>query len=166
MTDEIIKTNPLSKKAIIVAIATALAMPFEGLRQYAYYDPPGILTVCYGTTTDVIKNKKYSLEECKALLNKDMLDAVESVDRCKGKSVLSDKTHAALADAVYNIGPKLTCNISASTLARKLQSGDIAGACNELPKWDKARVGGNLIALPGLTKRRAAEKQLCLEGLS
>ena len=29
--------------AAATAIATALAVPAEGLRQYAYYDPPGIL---------------------------------------------------------------------------------------------------------------------------
>ena len=40
--------TPRSKGAL--ALAVALAVPAEGLRQYAYYDPPGILTVCYGTT--------------------------------------------------------------------------------------------------------------------
>ena len=29
----------------------------------------------------------------------------------------------------------------------------------------KARVAGGLVALPGLTKRRAAEQALCLEGV-
>ena len=33
-----------------------------------------------------------------------------------------------------------------------------------LPR-DKARVGGQLVPLPGLTKRRAAERDVCLEGL-
>ncbi len=160
MTD----TNKNKKRTIVVAIAAALAMPMEGLRQFAYYDPPGILTVCYGTTTDVVKGKKYSLEECKALLNRDMIESVDAVDRCKGKSNLSEKSWAALADAVYNIGPKIVCDQSSSTLARKLAAGDVIGACNELPKWDKARVAGKMVALPGLTKRRAAEKNLCLEG--
>jgi lysozyme len=35
------------------------------------------------------------------------------------------------------------------------------GACNELPRWTLA--GGK--ELPGLVKRRAAERDLCLQGL-
>ena len=38
--------NPRNKRvAAAAAIATAIAAPAEGLRQWAYYDPPGILTV-------------------------------------------------------------------------------------------------------------------------
>ena len=45
-------------------IASAIAIPAEGLRQYAYYDPPGILTVCYGSTTNVEKGKKIAMYVC------------------------------------------------------------------------------------------------------
>ena len=37
---------------LAVAAATAIAIPAEGLRQYAYRDPVGILTTCYGSTMD------------------------------------------------------------------------------------------------------------------
>ncbi|HTD03821.1 lysozyme [Undibacterium sp.] len=47
------------------------------------------------------------------------------------------------------------------TMVRKLNAGDYAGACNELPRWVYA--GGKI--LPGLVKRRAAEQELCLRGL-
>jgi lysozyme len=144
-----------------VAIATALAIPMEGLRQFAYYDPPGILTVCYGSTTNVVKGKKYSLEECKQRLDNDMLDAVLAVERCVPG--LPDNVLAAFGDAVYNIGPRVACDRQRSTAARKLAAGDIEGACKELPKWNKARVGGVLVPLPGLTKRRNLEMALCLE---
>lgn len=144
-----------------VAIATALAIPMEGLRQFAYYDPPGILTVCYGSTTNVVKGKKYSLDECKQRLDNDMLDAVLAVERCVPG--LPDNVLAAFGDAVYNIGPRVACDRQRSTAARKLAAGDIEGACKELPKWNKARVGGVLVPLPGLTKRRNLEMALCLE---
>lgn len=143
--------------AKVLAIATSLAVPAEGLRQYAYYDPPGILTVCYGHTGGVVKDKKYSLEECKGLLDKDMLNAVEQVERCHPG--LPENVHAAFADAVYNLGPKVACDSTASKL---LSAGDVQGACRELPKWNKARVAGALVPLPGLTKRRNAEMMLCL----
>jgi lysozyme len=154
-------TDKQKRISSAVAIATALAIPMEGLRQFAYYDPPGVLTVCYGSTTDVVKGKKYSLEECKQRLDNDMLDAVLAVERCVPG--LPDNVLAAFGDAVYNIGPRVACDKQRSTAARKLAAGDIEGACKELPKWNKARVGGVLVPLPGLTKRRNLEMLLCLE---
>lgn len=159
-------TNSWSnKKKAIIAIAIAIAAPFEGLRQVAYYDPPGILTVCYGTTTNVVKNKVYSIEECKALLQKDMSDTVDAVMKCTDKLNLSVDTTAAFSDGGYNFGVSVICDPNKSTLAKKLVAGDVVGACNELTKWDKARIGGKLVSLPGLTKRRAAERALCLKGI-
>lgn len=148
------------RKARIVALAAAIAIPAEGLRQVAYYDPPGILTVCYGHTGQVEKGRKYTIAECTALLDQDMRHAVEAVDRCHPN--LPDNVLAAFADAVYNIGPTVACN---STASKMLAAGDIKGACNQLPRWNKATVGGRLIELPGLTKRREKERQLCLSGL-
>ena len=155
-------TDKQRRVAAAIAAATALAIPAEGLRQYAYYDPPGILTVCYGSTTDVQKGKKYSLDECKARLDADMLNAVLTVERCVPG--LPAPVLAAFGDAVYNIGPKVACDTNASTAARMLKAGDIAGACNQLPRWDKTRIAGLMVPLPGLTKRRAKEHDLCLEG--
>lgn len=151
------------RKAQAAALATLIAIPAEGLRQYAYYDPPGILTVCYGSTTNVEKNKKYSLEECRARLTDDMAKAIDQVDRCVPG--LPVKVLASFGDAAYNLGPTIACNKVASTAARLLSAGQIEAACNQLPRWDKARVAGVMMSLPGLTKRRAAEKALCLEGV-
>jgi GH24 family phage-related lysozyme (muramidase) len=157
--------TPRNKRiAAAAAIATAIAIPAEGLRQYAYFDPPGILTVCFGTTgPEVVKGKKYSIDECKAYLQKDMLEAVTTVDKCAPG--LPEPVLAAFADATYNLGPTIACDTSRSTAARYLKSGQITAACNQLPRWDKARVAGVMVSLPGLTKRRAAERKLCLEGV-
>lgn len=145
------------------AIATAIAIPAEGLRQYAYYDPPGILTVCRGHTgDDVQKNRFYSLAECDQYLTDDMLDAIRAVDRCAPG--LPDNVLAAFGDAVYNIGPRIACDTSRSTAARLLKAGKTSEACRELPKWNKANVGGSMVPLPGLTKRRQAEAAVCLGG--
>ena len=142
------------------ALATAIAIPAEGLRQYAYRDPPGILTVCYGTTgKDVIAGRKYSLQECKAFLDRDMLKAVQTVEKCQPG--LPENVLAAFADAVYNLGPSVACE---STAARLLRSGDISGACRQLPRWVFANMAGVNVKLPGLVKRRNAEMALCLQG--
>ena len=153
--------TPNQKRAAAAALATAIAVPCEGLRQYAYYDPPGILTVCRGHTgPEVEKNKKYSLAECDQFMTDDMRQAVAVVDQCLPG--LPVEVLAAFGDAVFNLGPTIVCDTQKSTAARKLKAKDIAGACNELPKWDKARIAGVKVALPGLTSRREKERALCL----
>lgn len=156
-----VKRSRLGK---VAALAAVIAIPAEGLRQYAYYDPPGILTVCYGSTVNVEKGKKYSLDECKARLDAEMMEAVKYVDGCVPN--LPTNVLAAFADAAYNLGPKIACNKQSSTAARLLAIGDYKGACNQLPRWNKAFVAGVAVELPGLTKRRNAERALCLEGLT
>lgn len=155
-------TDKQRRVSSAVAIATALAIPAEGLRQFAYYDPPGVLTVCYGHTgNDFKKGVKYDMAQCKQWLDDDMLNAVLAVERCVPG--LPNNVLAAFGDAVFNMGPKIACDKQRSTAARKLAAGDIDGACNELPKWNKANVAGVFIPLPGLTKRRNLEKEVCLE---
>jgi len=144
--------------ATATALATAIAVPAEGLRQWAYYDPPGILTVCYGHTgSDVVAKRQYSLSECDALLTKDMREALTTVDRCHPG--LPENVLAAFGDAVFNLGPKVACDSTASKL---LAAGEIEQACQELPRWNRARVAGVSVPLPGLTKRRNKELLLCL----
>lgn len=152
--------TPAQRKASALALAAAIAIPAEGLRYTYYYDPPGILTVCYGHTGKVDKSKTYSLAECKALLNKDMLNAVDTVERCVPG--LPAPVLASFADAVYNIGPKIACDTTRSTAARMLRLRDYFGACNQLPRWNKAVVLGVAVPLRGLTTRRDNERQLCL----
>lgn len=153
--------TPTKRNASIVALAITIATGAEGLRQYAYRDPVGILTVCYGHTGNV-ENKKYSLGECDALLTNDMKHAVDIVDECAPG--LPDKVHAAFADAVFNMGPTIACSKRKSTAARMLAEGDYVGACNQLMRWTKANVMGAMVELPGLVKRRARERELCLQG--
>lgn len=147
-----------------IAIATALAIPAEGLRRVAYRDPPGILTVCYGSTTHVQPNKVYSLAECKARLAADMLAAVEAVERCVPG--LPVPVLAAFGDAAFNLGPVIVCDPQRSTAARLLKAGRLHEACEQLPRWTYAKVAGVAVELPGLVKRRAAERALCLSGVS
>lgn len=155
---------PPKSNARVLALAIALATPAEGLRQYAYYDPPGVLTVCRGHTgPDVVKGRYYSLAECDRYMNDDMRAAVAVVDRCVPGA--PESVRAAFADAVFNLGPTIACNTAKSAAARYLAAHDWSAACDQLPRWDKARVVGVLVALPGLTKRRALERDVCWGGL-
>ena len=143
--------------AAVAALATAIAVPAEGLRQWAYYDQPGILTVCYGSTKNVEKGRFYSLDECRARLTADMMEAINAVEKCHPN--LPENIHAAFADAVFNLGPRVACD---STASRYLKAGNYEAACKELPRWAYAKVAGVSVKLPGLVKRRNAEMQLCL----
>ncbi len=117
----------------------------------------------YGHTgIDVVAKRQYSLDECRALLSADMQRAVAQVEACQPG--LPVPVLAAFADAAYNLGPIVACSRVGSTAARMLHAGDLTGACNQLPRWDMARVLGVMVSLPGLAARRAAERELCLTG--
>lgn len=155
--------TPKTKRfAAVLAATTAMAASFEGLRQYAYYDPPGILTVCYGSTTNVEKGRKYSLAECQERLDDDMTLAIGIVEGCQPG--LPEPVLIAFSDAVFNMGPTIACDRGRSTAARLLAAKKYEEACNQLPRWNKARVAGQMVELPGLTKRREAERKICLGG--
>lgn len=144
------------KAATWLAICVGCVASFEGLRTVAYIDPIGIPTVCFGETDGVRLGDRYSAEECRALLGGRVAEFGKAVDRCVTVD-LPPARKAALVSFSYNVGVSAFCG---STLVRKLNAGDTVGACNELPKWNKA--GG--VVWPGLVKRREAERQLCLEG--
>ncbi|PJE29977.1 hypothetical protein CVM39_08810 [Pseudooceanicola antarcticus] len=53
-----------------------------------------------------------------------------------------------------------------SSMSRRALAGDLAGACDALLMWNKARMKGRLQPVRGLTRRREAERDLCLQGLA
>lgn len=63
----------------------------------------------------------------------------------------------AYVSLTYNIGAGAFCK---STLVKRLNAGDYAGACAEIKRWDK--MGGKV--LRGLTARREREYQMCVRG--
>lgn len=148
----------VSLAAGAISIATAVVSFYEGYEPTAYRDPVGIPTICYGHTATVRMGQTLSQVECTALLQQDLGDAFAVVDR-RAKVELPPPTRAALASFVYNVGAG---NFARSTLLRKLNAGDLSGACHELSRWVYA--GGR--RLNGLVKRRATERELCLEGLA
>ena len=156
----------LRNKIIGVSAAGALAIAgallggddgLEGRNHVAYYDVVNVLTVCDGHTgKDIILNKKYSDAECDALLQKDLAPAQRTVDAAV-KVPLSKYQKAALYSFTYNVGQSA---FTKSTLLKKLNTGDIKGACDELRRWTYA--GGK--PWKGLQNRRDIERELCLAG--
>lgn len=148
--------------ALATVAAASIALPAEGLRRIAYKDPASITTICVGHTgPDVQMGQIKSRDECMAILSDDMRQAVEKVDRCQPGLPLS--VLIAFSDATFNAGPTVACDRKKSTAARLLSMHQYKLACQELPRWNKARIGGTLVELPGLTTRRNREMEVCLQ---
>ena len=152
--------TPAQRKAAALSVATALAVPAEGLRQFAYRDVTGLPTICFGSTAGVMMGDFRTVPECKALLTKEMYEVVSGVESCRPG--LPIRVLAAFSDAAYNVGEHIACDSSRSTAARLLAAGRYDEACQQLPKWSYARVAGVAVQLPGLVKRREMERRVCL----
>lgn len=128
---------------------------FEGLRLGAYRCPAGKWTIGYGHTgDDVDEGMSITRAEATAMLSGDVAEVVAEVNGILVWDV-TDGQFDALVDFAFNLGAQA---LKGSTLLRKLGSGDQEGAAAEFLKWDKARVNGRMVALPGLTKRRERER--------
>ncbi|EAV2866421.1 lysozyme [Salmonella enterica] len=143
-----------------VAIAAALLGGHDGLegrRYIPYRDVAGVLTVCDGHTgKDIIPGKRYTDAECDALLDKDLKRVKAQVDPLIKVSI-PESERAAFYSFAYNVG---TGAFARSTLLKKLNAGDHAGACNELKRWTYA--GGR--QWKGLVTRREIEREVCAWG--
>lgn len=138
----------------ILAAAAAIGSHYEGKLNNSYTDVGGIPTICYGHTAGVKAGDYADDAQCQKWLQGDMGEALGYVQKCITVP-LPMGALVALTDAAYNAGPAIVCG---STLQRKANAGDIAGACNELSRWVYA--GGKV--QPGLVKRRATERSVCL----
>ncbi|EBV9933594.1 lysozyme [Salmonella enterica subsp. enterica serovar Anatum] len=146
-----------------IAIASALITGptgndgLEGVRYKPYRDVVGIWTVCYGHTgNDIMIGKTYTESQCKALLNKDLNTVARQINPYI-KVPIPETTRGALYSFVYNVG---TGNFRTSTLLRKINQGDIKGACDQLRRWTYA--GGK--QWKGLITRREIEHEVCAWG--
>jgi lysozyme len=135
-----------------VALAVPVVMLWEGLENDPYKDIVGITTVCYGETKGV-QPRRYSDEECASMLITRLGQFNAEIGRCITRPV-PDNVRAAVLSWAYNVGSDAACK---STLMRRLNAGDIAGACAELSRWTMA--GGKVVK--GLVNRRVHERALC-----
>ena len=130
---------------------------------HAYIDIAGVATVCDGLTHGVTRLTTKSPQQCM-----DMLDAQLNVDAVAVQSCTPlEKTRwgyqlAAFVDFAYNLGDRAWCHSSA---AKRVRAGDVAGACDLLLRYNKARVHGRLVPVADLTRRRKREREYCRTGL-
>lgn len=135
-----------------------LTKPSEGFRSRPYRCPAGIWTIGYGTTRypdgrAVSPNDPAITETQAAALLLANLGEYEAAVNRYVVVPLTQNQFDALVDFAYNAG---TQNLRTSTLLRKLNAGDYAGAAREFDKW----VYGGGKKLDGLVTRRKAEREL------
>lgn len=135
---------------------------FEGCSLAAYPDPASggePWTIGYGWTHPVDGRPIYAgmtikQETAERLLKIGLVSYENDVSRLVKVGVTQGQFDA-LVSFTYNLGAR---SLSTSTLLRKLNSGDYAGAADEFLRWNKA----NGKVLNGLTRRREAERALFL----
>ncbi len=127
----------------------------EGLRTTSYRCPAGIPTIGYGHTGPEVKDgQTITKEEADRLLRDDVKNAERAIKRLV-KVQLTQGQFDALVSFTFNLGAG---NLQTSTLLKKLNAGDYAGAAEQFLVWNKA--AGKV--LPGLVKRRERERQCFL----
>lgn len=148
--------NAIGALTLSASALVALVM-HEGYSDKAIIPVPGdVPTIGFGNTEGVKMGD--TITPPKALQR-----SLASVQKFEGaikncvKVPLYQHEYDAYVDLTYNIGHGAFCN---STLVRKLNYGDYAGACTQILVWDKFH--GK--PLRGLTIRRREEYNQCIGG--
>lgn len=134
---------------------------FEGFYPNAYRCPAGINTIGVGTIRypngkPVMLGDHCTLEQAEEYLRHELEEKAEAIRKMVTVPLAQHEFDAILSFA-YNCGTEA---LRGSTLLKKLNAGDKAGAGAEFLKWTK---GGGRV-LPGLERRRKAEKSMFLGG--
>jgi lysozyme len=128
----------------------------EGCRLSSYPDPGtggAPWTVGYGHTgPEVEEGMQITHDQATEFLKGDVKSSEAAVKRYV-EVPLSQGQYDALVDFAFNAGAG---NLQHSTLLRKVNASDFAGAAEEFGKW----VNGGGHVLPGLVRRRHAESQV------
>ena len=110
-------------------------------------------TIGFGTTAGVKMGDTITPQAAVSRALSDVSKFEGALKRCV-KVPLTQGEYDAYLSLSYNIGSGAFCG---STLVRKLNAGDYAGACEQVLVWDKA--GGRRVQ--GLTARRHREYAQC-----
>lgn len=133
---------------------------YEGFSPITYLCPAGYPTIGYGHVVreGEVFDEPITEEFACELLANDLESYAKAVERLI-KVPLSRGQFDALVSFCYNLGwGALQC----STLRSNLNRAEYMDAADQFPKWVYARVGGVLLKLAGLIKRRNSERSLFL----
>ena len=128
----------------------------EGYRETAYIPVPGDRpTLGFGDAQGVKIGQKTDPVRALIRLNFQADVFQQEMRRCIGDVPMYQYEWDAVISWAFNVGSQAACG---STLVKKLQAFDYAGACKELLRWDKFKG----VSLAGLTVRRQSEYRQCM----
>ena len=155
-------TNKLKRAAEYTPGSDAIETikKFEGLRLTAYQDSVGVWTIGYGTTriNDIPVQQGLTITKAQAeeyLMNDLNKKFVPTIQR-NTRALITQSMFDALCCFTYNVGGG---NLNKSSLLKDLNASKYLDSAAGFLQWTKA--GG--VELPGLIKRRTAEKDLFLK---
>lgn len=123
----------------------------EGVRLTAYRDAIGVWTIGVGHTgPDVKPGLTITDQRCDELLRADLTHFETVVDRVIKNPQVTQGQFDAMVSLAFNIG---AVAFAGSTLVKRFNQGDVAGAGSEFARWCKA--GGQFS--DALARRRGRE---------
>lgn len=157
----------------VIALAKPLIVQFEGYSATPYLCPAGKPTIAWGCTR-YPSGKPVTMGDYPEGISDSfagicvvsaMLRVIAGLEACLTRTPTVHQA-AALVCLAYNIGVGLHDGIKGdladSTLLAKFNADDIASAADQFLAWDKAHINGALTELPGLKRRREAERAMFL----
>lgn len=138
----------------------AIIREYEGLRLNAYLCPANKWTIGYGWTIGVKKGDVWTKEKAEQMLVEGLKVFETQVEKAIDGKPTTQSQFDAMVSLAYNIG---VANLIRSSVLREHRAGNFKTAADNFRKWNKATVNGELVALPGLTRRREAERALYLK---
>ena len=135
-----------------------LVKKYEGFRPAAYLCPAGVPTIGYGFTDGVKLGDTMTQKAADSRLLDELRKFGEGVYALCSAPV-TQNGFDALVSLAYNIG---LAAFSRSSVLRLHNAGAATACGRAFARWNKSTVGGKLVVLPGLTRRRAEEAALYL----
>lgn len=128
----------------------------EGYREEAYIPVKGDRpTLGFGDAQGVKLGDRTDPVRALIRLNQQADAFQQQMRQCIGDVPMYQHEWDSIISWSFNVGARAACG---STLVKRLQTFDYAGACQELLKWNKFQ--GQELA--GLTKRRQSEYRQCM----
>ncbi len=147
-------------------IATKLIIKSENLKLVAYPDSTGIWTIAIGITRvngkPVYKGmtctKEQAIKWCSDYIDKDIKDLLKWCD--ENNIGLEDNQAGSILCFTYNAGFPA---FRKSSMAREIINNNFDLAAKAFEKWDKIRVGEDLVFSIGLFNRRMREEKCFID---
>ena len=152
-------------KRVAVGLLALSAVGFVGIPNQedfplkAYRDQVGIPTIGPGFTKGVKMGDTITVRQGLNRLIKEVKEYEGAIHRCV-QADLYQHEYDVYTKVAWNIGPTAFCT---STMVKRLNVGDYAGACEAIKLFNKVTVDGKKVLSRGLANLREEQYKECME---